>query len=154
MKVFEILKSGKILLDIEAGNKEELIKRMINEVEDITGPDRIPAIKEAVIQRERIMSTGVGKSIAIPHAKISDIDSHIAVFARLKRPLEFNSVDGQPVSLVFLLIGGLQKAGIHIKLLSKISRLLNHDDFRNQLQIAEDEEAVIELFREEEEHPA
>ncbi len=154
MKVSKILESGRVVLDIEAGDKTELIKRLVNELRGQLGEDMIPGIKEAVLQREQVMSTGVGKGIAIPHAKMEQVDGHFAVFARLKNPIEFGAVDDEPVRLVFLLVGGHKKSGIHIKLLSKISRLLNHDNFRNQLLKASDDHSVIELFREEEEQPA
>lgn len=154
MKVSDILESGTIVLDIEAGEKQELIKRLVNELRSSVDETLVPEIKKLVIEREDVMSTGVGKGIAIPHAKVPGIENHLCVFARLKNPIEFGSVDGEPVHLVFLLVGGHQKAGIHIKLLSKISRLLNHDNFRNQLLKASDEQSVIDLFREEEELPA
>jgi len=154
MKVSDILESGSVVLDIEANEKEELIKRLVNELKVHVDESLIPLIQKSVLERENVMSTGVGKGIAIPHAKVPEIDSHLCVFARLKHPIDFGSVDDQPVSLVFLLVGGHQKAGIHIKLLSKISRLLNHDNFRNQLMKISDEQAVLDLFREEEELPA
>jgi len=154
MKVSEILETGRVVLDIEAGDKTELIKRLVNDLRGFVDENLIPGIKEAVLQREDVMSTGVGKGIAIPHAKLQDVDGHLAVFARLKKPVDFGAVDDEPVQLVFLLVGGQKKSGNHIKILSKISRLLNHDNFRNQLLKAPDEQSVIELFREEEEQPA
>lgn len=153
MKVSDILESGTIVLDIEAGEKQELIKRLVNELRGRVEESMIPEIKKLVLEREEVMSTGVGKGIAIPHAKVPGIENHICVFARLKKAIEFGSVDSEPVHLVFLVVGGHQKAGIHIKLLSKISRLLNHDNFRNQLLKVSDEQSVIQLFREEEELP-
>lgn len=153
MKISEILSSGHIVLDVEAGNKEELIKRLVNELRREVDDELLQQIKKAVIEREEVMSTGVGKGVAIPHAKIRDLEPNYAVFARLKRPIDFGSVDDAPVSLVFLLVGGCAKSSYHIKLLSKISRLMNHDNFRHQLMMADSAAEVVELFREEEEQP-
>lgn len=154
MKISEILSTGHIVLDVEAGNKEELIKRLVNELREEVDSALLLKIKQAVLEREEVMSTGVGKGVAIPHAKIKDLEPNFAVFARLKHPMDFGSVDDAPVSLVFLLVGGCAKSSYHIKLLSKISRLMNHDNFRHQLMMADSGGEVIELFREEEEQPA
>lgn len=150
MKISELLDTESILLDIEAANKEALITRLVGELSDVLGEERVAHALEGVLQRERIMSTAVGKGIAIPHAKLDGMQSHHAVFARLRTPVDFGAMDDEPVRLVFMLVGAHKNSGIHIKLLSKISRLLNHDNFRHQLLRVTDAESVIQLFQEEE----
>lgn len=110
----------------------------------------LPIIEEAVLEREQVMSTGVGKRLAIPHAKLQQLDQNLAVFARLDSPLEYGSIDNQPVELVVLLIGSQDKASVHIKLLSRVSRLMNNDLLRNQLFDAKHEDQILEIFKEEE----
>lgn len=150
MNISELLEQGSILLDAEATEKEALITWLIGRLREPLGPELAAKALEGVLERERIMSTAVGKGIAIPHAKLKGMKGHYAVFARLREPINFGAVDGKPVHIVFLLVGSQKNAGVHIKLLSKISRLLNHDNFRSQLLKAPDAEQLIHLFKEEE----
>lgn len=96
------------------------------------------------------MSTGVGKGLGIPHAKINGIDRNFAVFARLKKPLDYGSIDDQKVNLVFLLIGPDGQSSTHIKLLSRISRLMNNDHFRSAILSAGSAEEILEIYSKEE----
>lgn len=96
------------------------------------------------------MSTGVGHGFAIPHGKTDAVNEIIAAFARTSAPLEFDSLDGQPVRLIFLLVGKENLVGPHIKLLSRISRMMNQDEFRNKLLDAASSEELFNLFKEEE----
>lgn len=150
MKISSLLDKQTILLDIEVVSKESLVKKMVASLSDKIHPSLLPIIEDAVIEREQVMSTGVGKRLAIPHAKLKELDDNLAVFARLKNPLEYGSIDSQPVELVVLLIGSQDKASVHIKLLSRISRLMNNDLFRNQLFEAKNEDEILNIFMEEE----
>lgn len=150
MKISNLLDTDTILINLQARNKKELISQLVNNLKDKVSLEELPVIKQAVLEREQVMSTGVGKSLAIPHAKISGIQDNLAVFARLKEPLDYGSIDNQPVEIVFLLVGGQEKASVHIKLLSKISRLMNNDTFRNQLLQAKSKEEILNIFIEEE----
>lgn len=150
MKISSLLEKETVLINLKAGNKTELISGLVEKLEPKIGTDMIESVKEAVLEREQVMSTGVGKSLAIPHAKIAGIEDNFAVFAKLENPIEYGSIDNQPVEIVFLLVGGQEKASIHIKLLSRISRLMNNDVFRNQLLHAKSPDEVIRIFSEEE----
>ncbi len=150
MKISSLLEPESILVNISVSDKQELIETLVDTLEHRYDSQLVQSFKQAVIDRENLMSTGVGKGLAIPHAKIADFDDNIAVFATLENPIDFGSVDDKPVNAIFLLIGGTQKASIHIKLLSRISRIMNNDDFRAELLQAESEEEVLTLFREEE----
>lgn len=150
MNISELLEKGSILLDMEASDKEALITRLVGELRESLGEELTARALDGVLRREHIMSTAVGKGIAIPHAKIKGMDCHYAVFARLRESIDFGAVDEKPVRIVFLLVGSHKNAGVHIKLLSKVSRLLNHDNFRTQLLKVPDAECLIGLFKEEE----
>ncbi len=97
------------------------------------------------------MSTGVGSGFAIPHGKTDAVSDIVAAFAVTSQPIDYQSLDDQPVRLIFLLVGRDNMVGPHIKLLSRISRLMNKDDFRKQLLEAETPTEVLEIFRREEE---
>ena len=94
----------------------------------------------------------VGKGFAIPHGKTNAVKEIIGAFGRVKEGINYESLDGNPVHLVFLLVGKDNLISTHIKLLSRISRLMNKDDFRHRLLWAENSSEIIKLFNEEEEH--
>lgn len=133
MNIYEILSIDTILPNAEASSKESLLKMML-EILNSTGKvkDQAGAFKE-IFDRERIMSTGVGKGIALPHAKTSAVDNSIGALITLSHPIDFNALDGNPVNIVFMLLGTEDNVGKHLKLLSKISRMMNNDDFRMQI---------------------
>ncbi|MDX1640596.1 MAG: PTS sugar transporter subunit IIA, partial [Balneolaceae bacterium] len=107
-------------------------------------------IREAVFEREKIMSTGVGKNLAIPHGKVASIEENYASFAVLKDPIEFDSIDDKPVKMAFLLVGPAGENRLHIKLLSRISRLMNSTTFRETLSGCTTAEEIYEAFHDEE----
>jgi mannitol/fructose-specific phosphotransferase system IIA component (Ntr-type) len=110
----------------------------------------IETLRSAVHERETIMSTGIGNGFAIPHAKTAGVNEMIAGFATLKNPIEFEALDGQPVELIFLLVGEENAVGPHIKMLSRISRLMNKEAFRERLINAVDVDEIYTIFEEEE----
>lgn len=149
MKISSLLHKDNVFVNLVVKDKQELIVKLTEALRPKAG-EKTEMIRDAVLERESVMSTGVGKSLAIPHAKIPDLDENIAAFAKLKNPIEYGSIDNQPVEIVFLLVGDHDKASIHIKLLSKISRMMNNDNFRNQLLQAKKKDDILELFSEEE----
>lgn len=152
MKLYELLKKEFVLAEIKGNNKDEVINEMIDLFKDDSRVNDIEKVRECVIEREKIMSTGVGKGFAIPHGKTNSITDILAAFGKTKKSIEYESLDGNPVHLVFLLVGKDNLVSTHIKLLSRISRMMNKDDFRNQLMEAETGEEIIELFKKEEEN--
>jgi len=151
MNLFSLLKSDTILTNVKVKNKKKLISVLVDSLENELGVENIPEIKDAVWEREQIMSTGVGKGLAIPHCKTKVVDENFGAFAILKEPLDFNSIDNQPVRLVFLLVGPDEKNSLHIKLLSRISRLMNSGTFRDKVLSCEDSKEVLDAFQQEEE---
>ena len=96
------------------------------------------------------MSTGVGKGFAIPHAKTASVTDIVAAFGKLDNPIDFQALDSQPVNLIFLLVGKENLVGPHIKLLSRISRMMNKDEFRESLAKANSVDEIYSLFDDEE----
>jgi mannitol/fructose-specific phosphotransferase system IIA component (Ntr-type) len=150
MKVSDLLSSENVLFHLEVETKEELIKKMVATLTGHLDKETTMRATMAVMERESIMSTGVGKGLGIPHAKINGIDRNYAAFARLKRPLDYGSIDDEAVKLVFLLIGPEGQSSIHIKLLSRISRLMNNDQFRTSIEEAGSADEILSRFTSEE----
>ncbi|WP_026605735.1 PTS IIA-like nitrogen regulatory protein PtsN [Methylocapsa acidiphila] len=106
-------------------------------------------IFDALLQRERLGSTGLGEGIAIPHAKLARATSIFGLFARLVRPIDFESIDGAPVDLVFLLVGPESAGADHLKALARIARLLRDKALISKLRAARDSAALYAILTEE-----
>jgi fructose-specific phosphotransferase system IIA component len=154
MKVFELLDPKYILTEFKSENKDDVINELIDLLKGDERVIDLEEVRKCVFDREKIMSTGVGKGFAIPHGKTNSVTDILAAFGKSTTPIEYNSLDGEPVHLVFLLVGKDNLVGKHIKLLSRISRLMNNDEFREQLIKAESVESVLKIFEEEEQNYA
>jgi len=150
MKVSDLLNEDFILNKFNSESKEEIINELIDLFKDDPRVSNINDVKTCVLEREKIMSTGVGKGFAIPHGKTNSISDIIAAFGKSEKPIDYDALDGEPVHLVFLLVGKDAFVGKHIKLLSRISRLMNGDDFREKLLNAKDKNEILQVFKEEE----
>lgn len=146
--IYQLLSPGTIRVGMEARDKTEVINRLVDLLSESPAVKDIDAIRSAVLEREKVMSTGVGKGLALPHAKTSAIEDTAAAFVILKEPIDFGSIDNKPVQLVFLLVGTEAAKSLHIKLLSRISRLMNRDSFRERLLEADTPEQVLTIFKE------
>ena len=152
MKIFELLTNKYILTEFKSENKDDVINELIDL---LNGDERVLSLEEVrqcVFEREQKMSTGVGKGFAIPHGKTNSVTDIVGVFGKSEKPVEYNSLDGEPVQLIFLLIGKENLVAKHIKLLSRISRLMNNDEFRKKLIEADSKESILKVFEAEEQN--
>ncbi|MFA5804928.1 MAG: PTS sugar transporter subunit IIA [Melioribacteraceae bacterium] len=150
MKICEILQVGKIISSLQGKEKTAVVNELVDLFKDDDRVKDLDELRNAVHEREKIMSTGVGKGFAIPHAKTNSINEIVAAFGKLDEPIDFQALDEQPVNLVFLLVGKENLVGPHIKLLSRISRMMNKDEFRESLSKAKTAEEIYSLFENEE----
>ncbi len=150
MKISDILDETRILTNMEGDSKSDVINSLIDLVAVSPKVLDKEKVREAIFEREKIMSTGVGNGFAIPHGKTDAVSDIVAAFAVTKKPINYEALDEQPVRLIFLLIGKGNMVGPHIKLLSRISRLMNKEEFRKRLLEASASKEVMEIFRTEE----
>lgn len=150
MRISDILDESVVRVQLKGKSKDEIINQMIAIVNNSNKITDIEKVREAIFEREKIMSTGVGNGFAIPHGKTDAVIDIVAAFAVTEEPIDYDSLDEQPVRLIFLLVGKDSMVGPHIKLLSRISRLMNKEEFRGKLLKAETEKQVIEIFKAEE----
>ena len=150
MNLYSLLDNSTILANVDASDKDELLNKMIDTFKEKVEDGRLDEVRQSVFERERIMSTGVGKSLAIPHGKVTFIEENLASFAILNEPIEFDSIDEKPVKMAFLLVGPEKKNSVHIKLLSRISRLMNSVTFRESLLACTSAEEIHNVFEQEE----
>ena len=151
MKVYELLEKKYILTDFNSKDKIDIINELIDLYKNDKKVNDLEKARTAVLDREKIMSTGVGKGFAIPHGKSNGVNDVIAAFGKTKHDIDYDALDGDPVHHVFLLIGRDDMVSKHIKLLSRISRLMNNDEFRDRLLEASTEENIINIFKKAEE---
>lgn len=150
MKVYELLEDKYILTEFKSLNKTDVINELIDLHNEDSRVIHLEEVRNCVLDREKIMSTGVGKGFAIPHGKTNSVNDILAAFGKSSKPIEYDALDGQPVQLVFLMVGKDNLVSKHIKLLSRISRLMNNDEFRQKLLEAKTKEEIKKIFEEEE----
>lgn len=150
MKISELLNEENILLDLEAKDKYELIDKLIDVVAKSDKVLDIEKVRNCVYDREKILSTGVGKGFAVPHGKTDAVTDIVIAFAITKNPVDYEALDNQPVRIALLIVGKDSLVSSHIKLLSRISRLMSNDDFREMLLSAKTKQEILEMFRKEE----
>lgn len=150
MKICEVLNTNTIIPELEATTKEEAIDELINLFKDDERVLSLSDVKDSVMEREKIMSTGVGHGFGIPHCKTNKVTNIMAAFGKTKSPIDFDALDGNKVDLIFLLIGKDNLVAPHIKLLSRISLLMNKDEVREKLREVKSVSEIYSIFETEE----
>ena len=150
INISQLLSSDLIKLIDQVDSRELLCQELIELLQEAGNVDEGSAAFDAVMEREGYMSTGIGSGVAIPHTKTDAVDSLVAAFARVEDGVDFKAIDGKPVYLVFLLLTPENEAGLHVRALAKISRLLKNLDFKNRLLEMESAEEIVEAIREQE----
>ncbi len=149
MTLMEILSGKSVIVGLKGQNKQEILEELVDVVDESKITDR-QMVLEAVLQREEIMSTGIGHGIAIPHGKSEFVSELGGVLGIKREGVDFDSLDGKPTFIFFLLVSPMDVSGPHVKALARISRLLKGEDFRQYLIAAEDRESAIASIEEEE----
>ena len=149
MKILDILDKECIIPELRSRTKEEVLEELTGALQDCKAHLDKDALVEVLLERERLGSTGIGDGIAIPHGKVQDLDELVLSFGRSTQGIDFDSMDGRPTHLFFLLIAPENSAGIHLRALAKISRLLKSSHFRQRLLEAETEEELFQVIHEE-----
>lgn len=147
MKLSDLFNDDNIRIDLPPAGKEALLEAIVDDLDGkghIGDRDRVVG---DVIERENVMSTGIGNGVAIPHAYTDGVDQLVAGFYRTTERVDFDALDKKEVDLFFIILGPKESRRDHIKVLAKISRLLNHGDFREDLRNAPDAEKALAVFR-------
>ena len=151
VSIADLLSEDVIEPDIDAKNRDEIFEQLVEDLEKAGKLEDADAALKAITEREGILSTGIGNGVAIPHGKTAAVDNLVAAFGRVKEGVDFQSLDGKPVHLVFLLISPQKEAGLHVRALARISRMLKNIRFRSLLQEAETSAEILNVIREQEE---
>ena len=133
MEIYDILAPDSVLTSVRATSKKQALQELAKHASQVTGLHE-RTIFDVLLERERLGTTGVGRGIAIPHGKLSELDRLHGIFAALEQPIEFDSVDDQPVDLIFLLLAPESAGADHLKALARVSRLLRDSNFCDHLR--------------------
>lgn len=149
MKIMDFLSKKAVTSSLKADDKEGVIRELVDilaKAEDIKNKEDL--IK-ALMTRESLGSTGIGQGIGIPHAKTANVKNLVAAFGLSQKGVNFDSLDGEPVYIFFLLIAPEESAGPHLKALARISRMLKDKYFRELLKKAKDEKEILHIIQDE-----
>lgn len=149
MKLTDILDESSIVTDLHAANKTEaltiLVEAMIKNTPEIEKTD----VLKILLDREELGSTGIGDGVAIPHGKSSKLSQIVSGFGLSKTGVDFDSLDGKPAHLFFVLVAPENSVGTHLKMLARISRMLKSTDFRNKLLQAASQQEIYHIISQE-----
>jgi PTS system nitrogen regulatory IIA component len=152
MKITDILAENVVVPSLEGRNKGEIIEELAGVVAEHHPEIDRDRLVQALEDRERLNSTALGEGVAIPHGKLPGLKRVVAAFGRSEGPgVDFESLDGKPTHLFFLLVAPEDSAGAHLKALARISRLLKDESFRARLMRAGDAAELYRTIREEDE---
>jgi len=146
MKIGDFLDSRAIIVDLKATNKREVLEELSDALVAVDrGLDRDKMV-QALLEREKLGSTGIGDGVAIPHGKLEGLEQLISCFGRSEKGVEFQSMDKKLAHLFFLLFSPENSAGVHLKALARISRLLKRPSFRKELLQTKSREQIYEIL--------
>lgn len=148
MKIIDLLAPNCILPNLQATNKKGALEELATPL--VPGPDQLSlqTVMEVLLDRERLGSTGIGDNIAIPHGKLPQLSNLMLSFGRSVKGVDFDSMDGKPSHLFFMLLAPVNSAGMHLKALAKISRMLMSQSFRDNLMKADGAQEIYRLITE------
>ncbi len=146
--ISDLLADDIILIDEAASSKKQLLQNLAAHAAKSVGLDE-RLIFDTLLQRERLGSTGIGNGIAIPHGKLAGLNKTTAIFALLRKPIEYEAVDEQPVDIVFLLLVPENAGADHLKAVSRVARKLRYRELVSELRLTADPATVFALLNRE-----
>lgn len=150
MRIADYASDDLIATGLDAQTKDDLLRQMVGLLVRGGRLQQSDALMGELLKREQVMSTGIGGGIALPHALSDDLAQLHLVFAHTREPIDFEALDSQPVDLIFMLVGPKASGNMYVKLLARVSRLLQSEEFKSRLRGAATPEVILEVFRAEE----
>jgi len=151
MKIVDLLNPAAITADIKATDKNAVLMELTDALIQVESSLDREEVLRVLQERERLGSTGIGEGVAIPHGKLKDLKNLLISFGRSRNGVDFNSMDGKPAHLFFLLIAPEESIGVHLKTLARISKLLKSPAVRRRLLEAADGQELYSIIAEEDE---
>jgi PTS system nitrogen regulatory IIA component len=150
MKILEVLQMEAILEDLISTDKKGILEELVAPVAKVANVSEEGLVK-VLLDRERLGSTGIGGGVGIPHGKLKNLDGIVLGFGLSRNGVDFESMDGKPTHVFFLLVTPENSTGLHLKMLARISRLLKDESFKERLISASSREEIFSIIQEEDE---
>ncbi len=131
-------------------DKQSVLKKLVDVLKEKGILQNPQEAYDALLEREKLGSTGVGEEVAIPHAKLKSIEDVIILLAISRKGVDFESLDNQPVKIFFLVLAPVKKMNLHLKTLARISRLIKSTDFKERVLKSQSKDEVLKILKEEE----
>jgi PTS system nitrogen regulatory IIA component len=147
MDIADLITPAAVIPNLRATSKKQALQDLAKKAAELTGQNE-RAVFDVLLERERLGTTGVGNGIAIPHGKLPTLGRLYGLFARLERPIHFESIDEQPVDLIFLLLAPESAGADHLKALARVSRLLRDKGVCEKLRGTDNADGLFALLTE------
>jgi len=147
MRIIDFLSEKCININLKGRNKREVLEELVDLLVKAGEIEDKEEMVKVLLEREKLGSTGIGEGIGIPHGKTKTVKKLVAAFGRSEKGIDFDSLDGEPAYLFFLMVAPQDSAGPHLKALARISRLLKEKDFREELMRAPNPEVLFAAIR-------
>ena len=146
MKFSELINKNYIIPEFKSSTKKQVLEELVEALASNNVEIDKVELLNALLEREKLGSTGIGDGVAIPHGKLNGLDNIILLFGKSGQGVDFDAIDRKPVCLIFLLVAPADSAGLHLKALARLSRMLREKDFKNSLLMAPDAETLLKII--------
>jgi fructose-specific phosphotransferase system IIA component len=148
LRITEFLQPSCIKMELESNKKKDVLLELLTlfQQEGLIDEAQKDHIWKDLLEREKVSSTGIGSGVAIPHKIVPGLQTTVIAFGRKKKGVPFDSIDGQPVTLLFLILGKEGSEAFHLRLLSKLARLLQQEAFREELIRSESPDQILSIL--------
>ncbi len=150
MRIIDVLQKEAVLDDLQSRDKKGILEELVTPVATIAGVNS-EALVKVLMERERLGSTGIGGGIGIPHGKLKNLDTLVLGFGLSRNGVNFESMDGRPTYIFFLLVTPENSTGLHLKVLARVSQMLKSETFKQKLMGAANAEEIYGIIKEEDE---
>lgn len=150
MKILEVLQKEAILEDLKSKDKKGIIEELVAPVAKVANVSEEGLVR-VLLDRERLGSTGIGGGVGIPHGKLKNLENIVLGFGLSRKGVDFESMDGKPTHVFFLLVTPENSTGLHLKMLARISRLLKNESFKERLINAAGQDDIFNIIQAEDE---
>lgn len=149
MKIVDFIREDLILPDLQSKGKLDLLAELAEHLATRNDGVSRDALLKVLVDRERLASTAIGEGVAIPHGKLDAVGKLVACVGRAREGVDFDSMDGRPTHLFFVLIAPENSTGVHLKALARISRLFKDPEFRTRLLAADSAKEMFDVIADE-----
>jgi fructose-specific phosphotransferase system IIA component len=147
MDIHGMLRPERVIMNLKAGAKREALVEIVEDLGKTTGVTDVEALKKAILDREEIMSTGVGLTIAVPHAKLPCVKVFTLGLARSNKGIDYDSLDGQPVKIIVTIAAPDNDQNTYLRVLAAVMHVLRNEDKRKAILSAPSAQDVVDVFR-------